>query len=67
MLIFRHVFHALAATGGAEVTDAFHEVTNAGRAQIGGGPLDRAEFVRAVGSEAPTLRQMLGKERTAFA
>jgi hypothetical protein len=63
VLIWRYVFHQLIAPKGQGVIDAFIATTNAGRAQLGAPALDRESLQRMLGSAAPTLRQLLGKDR----
>lgn len=63
VLIWRYVFHTMIASKGAAVVDAFLQATNAGRAQLGFAWLDRESFKRMLGTQAPTLRQLLGKDR----
>jgi hypothetical protein len=63
VLLFRYVFHQLIADKDERVIAGFYEMTNAGRVQLGAAALDRGEFERLVGSNSPTPRQLLGKER----
>jgi hypothetical protein len=63
VLIWRYVFHVLIAPKGPLVVDAFFNATNAGRSQLSFDPLDRASFTRMLGTQAPTPRQLLGKDR----
>jgi hypothetical protein len=63
VLLYRYVFHQLIATKSEAVIQSFIDTTNAGRAQVGAQPLDRAAFMRLIGPNSPTPRQLLGKDR----
>lgn len=63
VLIWRYVFHTLVAPEGERAVAVFLQQTNAGRSQLGAPWLDAAGFRRMVGPSAPTLRQLMGKER----
>jgi hypothetical protein len=63
VLIWRYVFHQLIVPKGTQVIDYYLQNTNLGRRQLGAPALDRAGFTRLVGPAAPSLRQLLGKER----
>ena len=67
VLLFRYVFHQLIATKGDGVIEMFRGATNAGRTQLGADALDRDAFMRLMGTSCPTQRQLLGKDRAAFA
>lgn len=67
VLNWRYVFHHMIAPKGDAVVQAFFESTNRGRATLGTPPLDFEAFTRMLGTSAPTPRQLLGKEREAFA
>jgi hypothetical protein len=66
VLIWRYVFHQLIAPKGARVVEQYLQNTNMGRSQLGAPALERASFERLVGPAAPTLRQLMGKERVLF-
>jgi hypothetical protein len=66
VLIWRYVFHQLIAPKGPQVVDGYLQNTNMGRRQLGAPALDRAAFTRLVGTAAPSLRQLMGKERVLF-
>lgn len=67
VLLFRYVFHQLIAPKGEAVIESFRGATNTGRTQLGAEALDREAFMRLVGTTCPTQRQLLGKDRVAFA
>ena len=64
VLIWRYVFHKLAATRAPLSFPEFMQATNAGRKQLAAPAFDREGLQRMLGSSAPTPRQLLGKERT---
>ncbi|MDD9934666.1 MAG: hypothetical protein OXT09_13740 [Myxococcales bacterium] len=66
VLNWRYVFHTMIAPKGDAVIKAFYESTNRGRATLGSPPIDFETFTRMHGASAPTVRQLLGKERVAF-
>lgn len=63
VLLFRYAFHQLIAGKGETVIARFQDTFNGARTQLGAAPLERAEFERLVGSNCPTPRQLLGKDR----
>jgi hypothetical protein len=63
VLIWRYVLHTLIAPKGPPVIDAYLNATNTGRSQLGFAPLDRDSFTRMLGTQAPSPRQLLGKDR----
>lgn len=67
VLLFRYVFHQLITSKGDAVIEMFRSATNTGRTQLGADALDGEAFARLVGTSAPTPRQLLGKDRVAFA
>jgi hypothetical protein len=66
VLIWRYVFHQLIAPKGDQVIGYFLQNTNMGRSQLGAPALDRGSFMRLLGPAAPTMRQLMGKERVVF-
>ena len=66
VLIWRYIFHQLIAPKGETVIDAYLQNTNMGRRQLGAAALDRKSFTRLVGPSAPSMRQLMGKERVVF-
>jgi hypothetical protein len=67
VLLFRYVFHQLIAGKGDAVIEMYRSATNTGRTQLGADALDTDAFLRLMGSSSPTPRQLLGKDRAAFA
>jgi hypothetical protein len=63
VLIWRYVFHRVVAPAGAAAIEAYLRSTNVGRARLGAPALHREAFTRMLGTTAPTVRQLLGKER----
>jgi hypothetical protein len=66
VLNWRYVFHHMIAPKGDGVVQAYFAATNQGRATLGSPALDFETFTRMQGTSAPTLRQLLGKDRVAF-
>lgn len=66
VLIWRYVFHRLVAPRGGAAVEAYLAGTNDGRTQLGTPRLDRPSLFRMLGAEAPTARQLLGKDRTLY-
>jgi hypothetical protein len=66
VLLFRYVFHQIVASKGSNVIAAFLDAMNTGRTQLGAEALAADSFMRLVGSQSPTPRQLLGKDRTAW-
>jgi hypothetical protein len=64
VLIWRYVFHQLAAPKGPSCFPEYMQATNAGRRQLAVPAFDRESLERMLGTGAPTPRQLLGKERT---
>jgi len=67
VLNWRYVFHHMIAPKGPAVIDMYYQATNTGRRQLGSPELDRETLERMLGTSAPTPRQLLGKDRVAFA
>lgn len=65
VLNWRYVFHHLIAPKGPAVIDGFFQATNSGRRMLAAPELDRESFERMMGQNAPTPRQLLGKDRVA--
>jgi hypothetical protein len=63
VLTWRYVFHHLVAPKGQAHVDQYLVATNAGRTQLAAPILDRKTFERIIGSQAPSARQLLGKDR----
>jgi hypothetical protein len=64
VLIWRYVFHQLAAPRGPSSFPEYIHATNAGRRQLAAPAFDRESLERMLGTGAPTPRQLLGKDRT---
>jgi hypothetical protein len=67
VLNWRYVFHHMIAQKGDGIVEMFLETTNAGRRNLGSPSLEREALMRLLGTAAPTPRQLLGKDRVAFA
>jgi hypothetical protein len=63
VLIWRYVFHQLIAPKGAGVIEGYIAATNNGRRTLGSPELDRETIERMLGTQSPTARQLLGKDR----
>ena len=63
VLIWRYVFHHLIAPKGDAVIDVYQQASNTGRRMLADAEFDRPEFLRMMGTAAPTARQLLGKDR----
>ena len=63
VLIWRYVFHQLIAPKGPAPVAEYMQATNAGRTQLAASKFNRETFERMLGTGAPTVRQLLGKER----
>lgn len=63
VLLWRYVFHRLIVPKGERIIEAFWKVTNSGRNLLAAEEIDRDTFIRLVGTQVPTTRQLLGKDR----
>ena len=63
VLIWRYVFHELVAPKGEKIIEFYRQTTNDGRMLLAAEALDRGALDRMIGTSAPTLRQLLGKDR----